>query len=240
MKPIWLLSIALGLGFLSQEVSAQPAENAKAPKKGKPAWQWTLDERLAARYDPTAVKARHARRLAEHEAYRAAKRARGIPEDPVFDHIEPSPYSVEGKDNPELFLPHELFGHLLITSFPPEGDAYSRRRIEQRAAALGFGSDLWPRLERIAEPLLAYARERHKLAMKTLRAGAEVPEPEDIYLRCRLQADALAAAKVEFGEEAFFRLLYETVAPSLGISDSPDQDATELAKALRYQEKGCR
>lgn len=95
-------------------------------------------------------------------------------------------------------------------------------------------------LEKVAEPLLTYASERHKLAMEALRSGAEVPESEDRYLRCHLQADALTAAKVEFGEEAFLRLLYETVAPGLGISDSPNQSAAELAKNLRYLEEGCR
>ena len=240
MRLACLFSIALGLGIFNQGVRAQPPESANAPKSGKPAWQWSLDERLAARFDPTAMKARQARRLAEQKSDEAARRALGIPEDPLFDGFEPSTYSVEGKDDPELFLPSELFRHLLATCFPPEGNSSSRRRIEQRAAALGFGSDLWSRLGKVAEPLLAYDRERHKLAMDTLRSGAEVLEPEDRYLRCYLQADALSAAKMEFGEEAFFRLLYETVAPSLSISDSPNQSAAELAKDLRYLEEGCR
>ena len=235
-----LFSIALALGFLSHGVPAQTPDIPRTQKIRKPAWQWTLAERLAARFDPAAMKARQARRLAEHEAHQAARRARGVPEDPIFDHFEPSPDSIEGKENPELFLPHELFNFLLITCFPPEGDLFSRGRIEQRAPALGLGSDFWSRLGKISEPLLDLDSKRHKLAMEAIRSGAEVPEVEGPYLRCRLRADALSAAKAEFGEEVFLRLLYEAVAPSIGISGSPDQDMAELDESLRYQEGGCR
>ena len=240
MKGLRLFSIALGLGLLGQSALSQTPQGVKVKKIKKPAWQWTLDERLAARFDPAAMETRQARKLAEHEAHQAARRARGIPEDPLFDGFEPSPNSIEGSENPELFLPHELFNFLLITCLPPEGDSYSRRRIEQRAAALGFGRDLWTRLEKSAEPLLDLDRKRHKLAMEVLRTGAEVPEVEDGNLRCRLRAEALSAAKAEFGREAFLRLLYEAVAPNTGISGSPDQNMEELAKSLRYQEEGCR
>jgi hypothetical protein len=55
---------------------------------------------------------------------------------------------VNGSTNPELFLPHELFDHLIHTCFPADGrgQTVSRRMVERRAAALGLGSDLWQRL----------------------------------------------------------------------------------------------
>jgi hypothetical protein len=58
------------------------------------AWKWTLDERLARRFDPP------------HMAERAAKAGTR------------DAFVISGRDNPELFLPSELVSSVLMTFIP--------------------------------------------------------------------------------------------------------------------------
>jgi hypothetical protein len=57
---------------------------------------------------------------------------------------------------------------------------------------------------------------------------------------CRLRARALSAAKAEFGEEAFLRLLYEAVAPEVTLLAVGSGPSPEDAARSRYIAGGCR
>jgi hypothetical protein len=126
--------------------------------------------------------------------------------------------TIEGETNPELFLTFELFDQLLEMGFPPNGmnQQESRRLIEERAVVLGFGQDLWDRLERAAAPFLKLQRREEQLARNGLLpsrpAEGTKMSPEALHW-CRERARAIAAAKAEFGEEPFLRLLYTGVHP---------------------------
>lgn len=72
-----------GLGVAAGRASSSPPTAQKA--KAKPAWEWTDEERLAARYDPANLQARRG-------AYQKKMGAKATPE---YD-------SIEGKKNPEL------------------------------------------------------------------------------------------------------------------------------------------
>lgn len=222
--------------------AARGAEPEKAGPPKKPAWKWTLDERLAARFDPGALAEREAEYQAEHEA-----RGRRFPNLALEEQREmPGPPTaterIDGRKTPELFLPGELFDSLLSQVFAPEKESAdlqaSRSGFEQRAAALGLGRDLWDRLEESAAPYLKLfqSEDRQDRATRAIAAKGE----EEELRNCRARARALEAAEAEFGEEAFLRLLYEGVAPYVRQASLLPSDYQWQAERLRFQEGGCR
>ncbi|HKI03168.1 MAG TPA: hypothetical protein VKK31_14420 [Thermoanaerobaculia bacterium] len=238
-----LLTAAIAVLLLGV-TAAQGAEVEKAGPP-KPAWKWTLDERLGARFDPGPLADREAEHEAEQEALRKRWSGTVITED--FDKMTGPPAATEaldGSKTPELFLPVELFGMLLRRGLPLDGEGKflqeSRSRIEQRAAALGFGRDLWDRLEKAAAPYLRPLQEANR---RDQLAGANTTKEEETIRLCRLRAQALEAAKTEFGEEAFLRLLYEVVAPNarpVYVLEGWPPDYHGHAERLRFYEGGCR
>jgi hypothetical protein len=194
---------------------------------------------MAARFNPAALAGRIAERKAEQKRLRArfgdlleatdkiaAATGEGSASAGVVDEID-------GRKSPELFFPTELFTILIEAGYPPSGSvSESRQRISERAAALGFGRDLWPRLASAAAPFLKLRRERDRLAAKLDGSRAD-----DSETWCRKRAEALAAAKAEFGEELFLRLLYEAVAPTGSISYVVSAGEPAM---LRSAEWGCR
>jgi hypothetical protein len=149
--------------------------------------------------------------------------------------------TIRGDQNPELFMIFELFDHLLGMGFPPSGvgQQESRRLIEERAVVLGFGRDLWDRLDQAAAPFLKLQRRDEQLArngsLPSRSADGTKMSPEAIH-RCRERARAIAAAEAEFDKEPFLRLLYSGVTPGFSITyvfNPGDADR------LRYVEGGC-
>jgi hypothetical protein len=235
--------LALAVLFLWEGgTAAQGTENRASEKSGKPAWKWSVEERLSRRFDPDAIKERAAKERAENEEIKKRAPELVAGGEPSREDVD----SITGSETPELFLPWELFNHLLERGFSLEEEpSESRRSIDERAAALGFGRDFWPRLENVASPFLELRRERFKRAMMKstapphpiveTRHGLEMDREGLLF--CRTRAEALAAAKAEFGEEPFLRLLYEVVAPSMGSSYPVDKESLER---LRFLERGCR
>lgn len=219
-RSVWSL---LGLILFAQAAAAQ---TAKAWDDAKPAWQWALEERLAKRFDPAEVAAREA--LAE-------KRTRELATFPwPWDGERGEVSELNGRDHPELFTPMELFIHLVDSAYPypPDGRQQRlwRQLVEDDAAALGFGADLWQRLRRVASPYLKLLQEDYRIAIaEQLERGPTPPE-----VLCRVRRDALDAALDEFGKEAFLQLLYEVVAPPMSMPRlTPDS-------VRRWEEGRCR
>ncbi len=227
---------ALGLGaFLGGSAIAQSQENGtstRQEKPKKPAWQWTVEERLAARFDPEGMKVRAAR-----EAELARKTAARFGES--FD-ISSDQHSIDGKREPELFLPGELFDALLSHAFHHSSlhQREMRPYIEERAAVLGFGSDLWVRLEKVAAPFLRLQGEQQLRVLAAAGHAQELKDSDhDNLMICRAQSKAFADAKAAFGEQAFLRLLYEAVAPTMSLGYQLKEG---MADQLRFRERGCR
>lgn len=216
LRPGWMVVLLL--------LASQGLADAAKVHFRKPAWQWTLDERLAARFDPAA----QAARKAAHRDVIAHLRL-GSPADVV-----------DGHETPELYLPTELFSHLLRVAFPAAGaeGALARRAIEERAAPLGFTPDLWPRLEAAVSPHLDLRLGSSKLFGHGPALGGKglFGQPTGELALCRHQAEALAAAKAEFGEPAFLRFLYEAVAPTARLTYSVNWMSRAEA---RFIEQGC-
>lgn len=232
-------------------LSAAAAQGAEVEKDVplKPAWRWTLNERLAARFDPEAIAAREAEDEAEQDAIHERRQRRGgdllAEEKAKMTGPPPAVETIDGSKNPELFLPLELFSALLNRGLPGEkweGLEESRKQIEQRAAALGFGRDLWNRLEGVSA---LYLRLLHNEDRRRLATGAKDYKRKNDRLRvCRARVRAMEAAKAEFSEEGFLRLLYEAVAPDVRrtyILEPWPPDYQRHAEELRFQEEGgCR
>lgn len=216
------------LAFLALCAQAVPAQTAKAWDDTKPPWKWTLEERLAKRFDPDEIAARAA--LGEKRMQEEPPFPPGLPE---WDEalMESAKTIINGRDTPELFTPMELFIHFVegAYSFDGRDQRIRRQRVEEEAAALGFGADLWQRLRRVAAPYIKLFQEDHRIAIaEKLETGPTPPE-----VLCGARRDALDAALDEFGEEAFLRLLYEVVAPPLSTS-------MLMPENLRRWEGGCR
>lgn len=228
--------VALVLMLAAPMVSAQSSSRPEEIPGNKPAWQWTIEERLAKRFDPAEMKERaeaENRRIQElvKLGMLSAEAVSSLP-------LQADTDSISGRETPELFLPTELFDALLNCAFPPDGrnQEEGRAGIEERAAALGFGADLWRRLGRISSPFLEVRREhaRSAISSKSERGDERLTIP-----LCQTRAAAMAAAKAEFGEEAFLRLLYEVVAPSLSKA-SRIEDRQSFEKNVKWVDGGCR
>ncbi len=158
----------LGVLLLLIPALAAAAQPVAGPVEAgsKPAWRWSVDERLARRFDPESMKARATERAAKLEDFETDSPA---PEQDLFCH--PKPRTSEKRS---LFgairtrsssVTIELFDHLLDIEFSSGGTEQqeSRRLIEERAVVLGFGRDLWDRLERAAAPFLKLQRREEQL-----------------------------------------------------------------------------
>jgi len=208
-----------------------PAATFEAQPK-REAWQWTLEERIAARTDPAAARAR-----VEIDDQRTRAAGREIQRSEIADIFY-------GKDHPELFLPYELFDDLVTGAFTtsvPFADHF-RASLTPELRRREFPADFWLRLEAISSAYTAdYRAIKALLVTINRQSGDERRKSEqklEIKYRdgCRSRMEALAQARGEFGRERFDRFLYEVVAyPMFHAGDtlpSPDR--------LRYAEQGCR
>lgn len=234
-----LLSFALG-GLQPAIAAGQVTE--RAPEL------WTLEERLAARFDPEKQEKRWHRFEAERRDLGDQSTANiSVPRDQRMVHIS-------GVLEPELFFPTQLFNVLIRKGFHTDRDFREsfRERIMNRASSLGFDATLWSTLERISGELIrrnqeesrrameinrrleeASPQERDAIVEKTRKEGAHPQESRAGFEGCRMRFEALAAARRHFGAESFDRLLYRTVAPGIHAAESltPEQ--------IRSVEAGC-
>jgi len=218
--------LLLGVGFWTGAVLAQEVE----VRKVKEPWEWTTEERLEARYDPQGINQRNLRATEEWGATPKTL------QDEASRMIR-----VDGEWNPELFLPWELFQHLVGSGYlgPQEFLEPWREVRMDRARHLPLGERFWQRLETAIGPYLALARAERQ-GLETPRGLADSTDDADAevasQLLCEARADALEAARQEFGAQTFDRFLYEAVAPGVGIGHSVDRGPW----ILEYVGRGCR
>jgi hypothetical protein len=253
MVPL-LQRCARALAVLSLLLVFRPSEGASledtgAPRQAasKPAWSWPTAERLSQRFNPQSIQARADKLLVKERAFKKSFPAPvgkvwevavegSAPGRPIVDRID-------GNETPELFLPSELFDALLNMGFPPDGAFQNKTQeiIEKRAVALGFGRDIWRRLNAASAPYLKLrsdyertAGARQPATVETLAMGA------DELRWCRARSTAMAAAKADFGEESFLRLLYQAVAPNISKTYLVKNGYAAHARFLLFVEEGCR
>lgn len=179
------------------------------------AWEWSLEERLAKRFDPEHIATRDRAYRTDH---RGASSMQG-------GDAAANGYGIDGRRNPELFLPHELFDYLLSgLANDQELRAKQRGWIGPRLRAFGYDDDrFWLQLEIISSSYLA---AKH--------APDQAPDSDRIERNC-LRNAALASSRAAFPR--FDEFLYTVIAPR---SQAAFSSATrEAAQALRRAAERC-
>ena len=217
MKTFAALSI-----LLAATVAAQTVHSAQvAPKE---AWQWTDEERLSSRFNPTAIAQRNAARRAD--SIQGTNTAASI-ESTGTTSLE---YFIDGRRDPALFMPHELFENLLIVvGSDASVRARGRRVLEPGLISLGFNdpSSFWADLEKDSKPFLV-------LKAQFVAHDAHFSDKE----LCAARAAALARVRKRVGSARFDQLLYVLIAPGLQYSQATS--FPDPAARLRHEAEGCK
>jgi hypothetical protein len=189
-------------------------ESLGAEDSRKP-WEWSDEERIAARADATQAAAR-------------TRRAAGV----SFEVTAPTkPYDIiDGKRDAHLMLEFEVFEHMLRMAFADDAltrQVYRASKEAQRQQA-GLPSDFWQQMEVISAPYRA-SYEAHRLQAR----GDASDEPLSTAV-CRDRFRALTESRERFGT-ALSRFLYIAVAPSITemVVRRPD------TARLRVLSRGC-
>ncbi|HEX3581524.1 MAG TPA: hypothetical protein VH087_07155 [Thermoanaerobaculia bacterium] len=226
-----LLSVVLlDLVLLSGIVQAQ--ENTRRTiVPARKAWQWSDDDRIAARTNPVAGQDRVDKYLESH----ASPQSRGAK---VLTEPRKLIGVVDGSQTPELFLPVELFDMVVKLGIVNEDNW--RDVWDPGVRAAGLPPDFWKQLERTSTAYAEDLRAAQRAGVQTrelpeIRAGTGLPN--DLLTRlCRDRADALAASRAIFGL-ALDVFMYQTIAPGhvVTIFDDP-----EVPARLHAMARGCR
>jgi hypothetical protein len=208
----------------------------------KPAWEWTLDERIAKRLDPAAIRERtqaSERARAEKDGFTPEVRAS------VGHFAVPVRFVVEGRRDPELLMPFELFGSIIEGVGEPDNRRGTRTFYRDEIRESGWEEDLfWQTLQEVTAEYWTttderIAMERRVRTLSDAERRALNIDVEALNISgCRLRAEALQRAREKLGAEKFDRFLYEKVAPNVGISSDFPFGNEEWR--LRYIEAGCR
>src|SRR5581483_4025186 len=158
MKSYIATAIALLLG--ASFSSAAPSEHTKAP------WEWTNQERLAARFDPSQIGDRDAAYATAHPQLRSSGGHR-TEANAVEGGKRGVVYTIDGTRNPELLLPTELFDALLSGLQPNATMATRQRAFYGRIIKkLGYDeADFWSQLESASASYLPIRFQAGNLAV---------------------------------------------------------------------------
>lgn len=204
---------------------------AQSPKEP---WTLTLEERIALRTNPELARERVRRDSGRRVQTFSTPSSERSPTVDAFD----------GKTHPELFLPHQVFDELVNLAFlgtPQMGQGVRKGRMPE-VKRHGLPPDFWERLQSVSAIFIAdsWAERDIGQGLHKLSGRARKRVEEALTLRqtdvCRSRADALAAARNEFGRERFDRFLYEVVAVHMfSVADRlPDPEL------FRQAAEGCR
>ena len=231
LATIWLVSLISPIAISQTTELKEPAAAAT-----KPAWEWTLDERIAKRLDPAEIRERalaKEKHLVEHGGFKP-------------EEIIPVRFTIEGRRDPELFMPFELFGTIFrcVVEEPDRRDGARLCYLDEIAQS-GWDDEFFRQTlqdatveyKKVQDERLALTRRAESLSTaerRNLNIKAEALQP----LECGLRASALQTIRRTFGAEKFDRFLYEKVAPNISISSNFPFGNEEWR--LRYIEGGCK
>lgn len=204
---------------------------ANAQTAARPAWEWSLDERLEARLDPLKMK----------ERLRAHREDMGPPQTASVREPE---YVIDGIRNPELFLPYELMNSLMHGVSTDAGFRERKREsVRQRIREFGWDPDeFWARFERLAERYSTMSARREAAQQQATSAAVQerrALEAEAERLAkdlCAERARIIRAAREAWPAKEFDPFLYTVVAPSLSVAV---YSTSGEAQQLRDIEAGC-
>jgi hypothetical protein len=199
-------------------VSAPAGAQQDRERGRKEPWEWTDEERAAVRFDRASIAERNA-------AYEAS--------DPRSHRVDVSSAEkngsvssvIDGKRNPELLFPHELFDMLLGGIDPSESTRVkARKQLDPGIHSLGLNeAEFWDRIDTAAHEYIAAQVAGHS-------------GPHEAGSRCALHK-ALELSESLIGRDRLYRVLYIVVAP--GMRQSESTNFPDPAKELLRQAKGC-
>jgi hypothetical protein len=229
----WLVSLTTLI------VSAQTVPPEKQPPPArKPAWEWTLDERIAKRIDPVQIRERalaSEKNLVERGGFKP-------------EEVIPVRFTVEGWRDPELFMPSELF-HSILSGVWVEREMArdTRKRYRQQILDAGWDENLfWQIVEEASAEYWKTTNDRLALQQASSTQPLTLAERRALSIQaeslnvpgCRLRLEALWTVRQKLGAGKFDRFLYEAIAPKISISSNLPFGNEEWR--LRYIESGCR
>lgn len=139
------------------------------------------------------------------------------------DPLAPATLAISGRDRVDLFFSWQLFDYVLRNAFSTDSELRRafRAALEVRAAALGFGADIWDKLEAASDPFLRNRRAQLEI-VRSLGAGASEPlaleRLSELASRdCALRHSAMRAAEHALGPDRFGSLLYDVAGPSFNL-----------------------
>jgi|GEM_PF-6253519 len=221
------------MSLMAVLLSVSPALRAQSEPPEKAPWQWTLEERIAARYNPERMRER-----VERGARQAAKQDYEVP---------PGQQTISGHEEPEQFLPTEVMSELLYTVFGSNREARQiwRRVFEERLAAAGvkLPADFYRDLSILAnEHLGRLHRARQKAQeLPNLKGNERAKALKEIQALqqggCERTFELLTQARALFGQKTFDEILYVGIA--VGKWQTFVYKPGDEARA-RHIEEGCK
>jgi hypothetical protein len=199
---------------------------AQSPKEP---WMLTLEERIALRTDDAAAAARL-------RIYRASQPPAVTYE---VDGTASDPYAtcydrIDGRRDPHLFFPSELFDSLARMAYAEEFEtrlAY-RESKEDDLRAIGLPADFWETMEVITAAYRADRNDAQHYALSQRPEAEKHAAKEVAYKRmCRDRRVALREAEERFGAK-FTQFLYTAVAPNISSLILHKTDPQEMRRIL--------
>jgi hypothetical protein len=203
---------------------------------GKPAWEWSDEERIGVRFDPASIRERaaaHADSLPPYSQAQAQAQSAQAPR--ASQHI------IDGSHDPGLFLPVELLD-VLLEGLHPNAKFRTHARVALAKDIRGMGyteDDFWNKLQQLSAPYRALTSRPKNLTIKRVKTpdGKIASFPIDLD-RCVARYNLLQSARATFGAQTFQRFLYTAVAPHFWSGESTQRP--DPAQELVFIAGGCR
>ena len=208
------------------EANNQGVEREQQTPRVKRSWDWTVEERLNSRFSATEIAERNA---AYHQTNHGLVAGSMAVSDPTSADRERVSYVIEGRRNPELFLPHEIFDSL-VGAVDPRAEVRLRAQASLAPGIRALGLDdatFWLELEAAAG---GYARKRI--------GSPPANDPTWQQSLCSMRFESLATLTKAVGDETLGRVLYQVVAPQMTFTGSTNE--VDPSARLRAEARGCR
>lgn len=190
----------------------------------KKPWEWTVQERAAARRDPL-------KRIDRVADFRSAS---------PTSHIAANNYThlgdvIDGRRHPELYFPTELFEHLVRVAFAGGQEQWLRHEIVEHSPHFFHGDATWDRFGALVADYARILRQQQTAADAFDTASVSSIQQS----KCSAEAKAFRAVRSAFGRQNVDAMLYQAVAPTLQSTFSLDTDFEKSIANAQAREERC-